>query len=53
MENLSNKDRLRTGTVGAEKKRLRAEFIKVYKKLMGGIKMKPYSVVSSNRQLLS
>lgn len=43
MQNMSNKERLRTGTVETEKKRLRAEFIKVYKHLMGGIKMKPYS----------
>lgn len=42
MENLSNKDRLRSGCVEAEKKRLMAEFIIVYKQLMGGIKMKPY-----------
>lgn len=43
MEHLSKKERLRTGTVEAEKKRLRGEFIKVYKHLTGGIKIKPYS----------
>lgn len=43
MENMSNKERVRTGIVEAEKKRFRAEFIKVYKHLMGEIKMKPYS----------